>query len=343
PFHEALLTNFPDPAIFKHNETWYAFATNNAAGVLHQPLNKSAQDYGKAHIQLAISTDFGNWTLQNYTSDPLPTLGDWVATGYMNMNTTSQFNASDILLNYTVAVPRSNVWAPDLLQRPSDKKFILYYSATAANATRNHCVGAAIADLPQGPYKPLPTPIACPTYLGGAIDPSPFIDVDGKIYLAYKVDGNNNGHGGICGNTIPPLVNTPILLQRLAEDAVTPVGPSLDIMDRIREDGPLVEAPALVRSDEGVYFLFFSSGCTRMPSYDLKYATSTNVTGPYKRASRPLLLTGDWGLLAPGSVSVRCDAKRWRMAFHARVNTSFGGVRAMFTTGLVLNGTSVLL
>ena len=117
---------------------------------------------------------------------------------------------------------------------------------------------------------PLPAALACPTELGGALVPSRIIDIDGTIYVAYKVDGNNHGHGGICGNTVPPLVDTPILLQRLAEDAIKPVGPPVDIMDRTRDDSPLVEAPALVRSDKGVYFLSFSSGCTRMPSYDLK-------------------------------------------------------------------------
>ena len=103
----------------------------------------------------------------------------------------------------------------------------------------------------------------------------PIIDIDGTIYVAYKVDGNNHGHGGICGNTVPPLVDTPVLLQRLAEDAITPVGPPVDIIDCTRDDGPPVEAPALVRGDEGVHFLFFGSGCTRMPSHDLEYATST--------------------------------------------------------------------
>lgn len=205
---------------------------------------------------------------------------------------------------------------------------------------REIIVGAAVADVPQGPYSPWPTALACPTELGGAIDPSPIIDIDGTIYVAYKVDGNSHGHGGICGNTVPPLVDTPILLQRLAEDAITPVGPPVDIMDRTRDDGPLVEAPALVRSDGGLYFLFFSSGCTRMPSYDLKYATSTKINGPYKRASRPLLMTGDWDLLASGSVSVRRDESRWRMAFHARVMTPFGGVREMFTAALLLHGTT---
>ncbi|OCL01212.1 glycoside hydrolase family 43 protein [Glonium stellatum] len=344
PFNEALKTNFPDPAILKHNGTWYAFATNNAAGVLHQPNNKTLADYGKSNVQLATSLNFNTWTLHNYTEDPLPTLGDWVASGYLNIseaNATTPLDASATNPSSANEIPRSNVWAPDLLQRPSDGKFVLYYSATAASASRSHCVGAAVADLPQGPYSPLPTPFACPTELGGAIDPSPIVDVDGTIYVTYKIDGNNHGHGGICGNTVPPLVDTPILLQRFAEDAVTPVGSPFTILHRTSDDGPLVEAPALVRSDEGVYFLFFSSGCTRMPSYDLKYATSTKITGPYKRASRPLLMTGDWDLLAPGSVSVRRDESLWRMAFHARVMTPFGGVREMFTATLILNGTTV--
>ena len=56
--------------------------------------------------------------------------------------------------------------------------------------------------------------------------------------------------------------------------------------------------------------------------------------------SRPLLMTGDWNLLAPDSVSVRRDESRWRMAFHARVMTPFSGVREMFTAALILNGTT---
>lgn len=141
-------------------------------------------------------------------------------------------------------------------------------------------VGAAVVDVPQGPY-----PVAHRSCLSHGARRShrsiPIIDIDGTIYVAYKVDGNNYGHGGICGNTVPPLVDTPILLQRLAEDAITPVGPPVDIMDRTRDDSPLVEAPGLVRGDKGVYFLSFSSGCTRMPSYDLKYATNTKINGPY--------------------------------------------------------------
>lgn len=321
PIQEAIVANFPDPTILQHNGTWYAFATNNAAGILEQPHNRSSYEYGRSNVQLATSDDFSNWTLQDYTHDPLPILGDWVDRNFTN--TTNP------------PIPKANVWAPAILQRPSDGKFVLYYAATVDGRPRFHCVGAAVSNTssPAGPYVPIDTPLACPLEQGGAIDSAPFVDTDGTIYVAWKVDGNNVGHGGSCGNTVPPLVPTPIMLQKMQEDGTTADGDPVQILDRTESDGPLVEAPALARSDDGRYFLFFSSGCTRAPTYDLKYAYADNITGPYTRARYPLLKTGDWGLVAPGSVGIaRTDNGTYEMAFHARVPTDFGRVRAMFTT-----------
>ncbi|GAB7351351.1 hypothetical protein MBLNU459_g2035t1 [Dothideomycetes sp. NU459] len=327
PITEAIIANFPDPTIVQHNGTWYAFATNNAAGILEQPNNQSSYEYGRSNVQLAVSDDFDKWTLLNYTHDPLPTAGDWA-----NRNITNTTEGP---------VSRSNVWAPAILQRPSDGKFVLYYAAAAKDRGRTHCVGAAVSNTssPAGPYIPLDTPLACPVDKGGAIDPAPYIDTDGSIYVAWKVDGNNIGHGGSCGNTVPPLVPTPIMLQKMKEDGTTADGEAIQILDRDDSDGPLVEAPAFARTDDGRYFLFFSSGCTRNPSYDVKYAYADNITGPYTRAQYPLLKTGDWGLLAPGSVDIaRTDNGTYEMAFHARVFTTFGRVRAMFTTRIEFDG-----
>lgn len=130
------------------------------------------------------------------------------------------------------------------------------------------------------------------------------------------------------------------MLQKMHLNGTTASGAAITILDRTDIDGPLVEAPNIIRSDEGIYFLFFSSGCTRAPTYDLKYAWAHNVTGPYTRASKPLLQTGDWELLAPGSVGIhRNENGAFNMAFHARVITEFGRVRAMFTSHLVLKDT----
>jgi beta-xylosidase len=284
-------------------------------------------------VQIATSPNFKDWTLLNHTHDPLPQMGGWVRRG-LNENQN----------------PRAAVWAPAVIKRPSDGKFILYYSAAVENTTvvamSSHCIGAAISETtsPAGPYLPLNSSITCPVKEGGAIDPTPFIDTDGSLYLAYKVDGNNIGHGGACKNTVHPLEATPIKLQKMMADAVTPDGQDITILDRTEEDGPLVEAPVIVRSAEGIYFLFFSSGCTRDPSYDVKYAWAHDVRGPYQRAKKPLLRTGDFNLTAPGSIGLTdMEDGTYGMVFHARVEASYGKVRAMYTTSIRFNGTEVLL
>lgn len=102
-----------------------------------------------------------------------------------------------------------------------------------------------------------------------------------------EIDGNNAGHGGDCGNSVEPVVSTPIMLQKMLRDGVTPDGEPVQILDRTAEDGPLVEAPYLVRSKEGVYFLFFSSGCTRQSTYvsRLSQLVSVLVAQRYSRTS----------------------------------------------------------
>ncbi|TKA72878.1 hypothetical protein B0A55_06654 [Friedmanniomyces simplex] len=333
PVRAALDDNFPDPEVTFHNGTFYAFATNNAAGIIQRPDNASSYNYGISNVQIATSTDFLTWVLLNSTHDPLPTIGDWVIPG---------------MTEAPPKIPRANVWAPAVIQRPTDNKFVMYYSANQRNATEPHgrhppphCIGSAVSrtDSPAGPYDPIDNTLACPIDQGGAIDPAAFKDTDNTLYVAYKVDGNNVGHGGLCGNTKSPIVPTPIMLQKMQADGVTNIGDPVQILDRTKADGPLVEAPALVRSPDGIYFLFFSAGCTRSPTYDVKYATAKSVAGPYTRARSTLLQTGDWGLLAPGSVGVVEDGEGgYKMVFHARVSAPQGRIRAMFTTKLKFEG-----
>lgn len=191
---------------------------------------------------------------------------------------------------------------------------------------------------------------------------TPPTDDDNAIYLAYKEDGNSLGHGGECSNMVAPIHSTPIMLQRLSADGLSlyPNSPATQLLDRVAQDGPLVEAPQLVHA-AGMYYLFYNSGCTRSDDYAVRYATSSSITGPYVRAGgdegAPLLQTGDFGLVAPGSVAARfvptdglSDSDsfpregmegKWTVALHGRVGTAWGGVRPMFSAGLVFEGGSV--
>lgn len=202
----------------------------------------------------------------------------------------------------------------------------MYYSAEVFGHTRFHCVGAATSSDILGPYKPLDTALACPLAEGGAIDPDGFFDNStNKYYVTYKVDGNSIGHGGNCNNGIEPRVPTPIRLQELLPDAVTPAGEPVEILDRDWFDGPLIEAPSLHRSEEGIYFLFFSSNCFVGPLYDTSYATSDNITGPYKKTGRPLYVTGDGpDLMAPGGTDIMKDGSK--LVFHGDLK-GLGSIR----------------
>ncbi|KAI0024469.1 endo-arabinase [Xylariomycetidae sp. FL0641] len=299
-------TDFADPSPFWDNTSQTWYAVATA-GNGHQ-----VQVARSAGSSLA-----GPWTL--LALDLLPTSPAW-ATGH-------------------------NTWSPDL-RRLLDGRYVLYFSAVPSSAPTHFCIGAAVADDLLGPYAPVDTPLACPLAAGGAIDPAGFQDVDGSMYVLYKVDGNSAGHGGACMNSVPPLAATPILLQRVdPADGVTALGDPVQILDRAAGDGPLVEAPSLLRaSDAGEYVLFFSSGCFQDTSYDVKVAVAASVAGPYVRAPAPLLGTGSAGLTSPGGAGATAldfDG-RWAldgasMAFHA--DCDFG--RCMFVAGLVADASEV--
>ncbi|TLD39017.1 hypothetical protein E2P81_ATG00004 [Venturia nashicola] len=292
----AVITDdFPDPALIKVRNSWYSFGTTN----------------GKNNIQIARSGDFNNWSVLG--KDALPKLPAWAS---------------------------GPVWAPDVAQR-NDGSFVMYYSAALTQFSAHHCVGAAFAADIEGPYVAADRPLVCPDPTanganlnplitspgaGGAIDAAAFRDTDGQQYVLWKVDGNSVGSGGVCGNTNSPQRPTPIMLVAVEPDGVTPKGIPIQLLDRGDSDGPLIEAPNLIRTGDGGYALFFSSNCYTTPGYDVAYATSKTILGPYVKVPNPLIMTGTQGLAAPGGASIAADGQH--MVFHANV----GAGRGMFTT-----------
>ncbi|KKZ63699.1 hypothetical protein EMCG_02006 [[Emmonsia] crescens] len=106
----------------------------------------------------------------------------------------------------------------------------------------------------------------------------------------YKPEGTYGD--GNCSNAIPPLRSTRLLLQKMKSDGIRPDDEPVQILDRLKkEDGPLVEA--------------LNSG----------YATARETAGPYMRAKKPLLKSGDFGLGSPGGATVAKDGRK--LVFHA--------------------------
>ncbi|RHZ60464.1 glycoside hydrolase family 43 protein [Aspergillus thermomutatus] len=261
-------------------------------------------------VQVARSADFSSWTLLD--KEALPALAGWET--------------------------EIDHWAPDVIRR-NDGRYVMYYSGEAKQMVRHHCVGVAVSEGtdPTGPYVPNETPLSCRLDQGGSIDPAGFLDKDGSRYVVFKVDGNSIGHGGDCNNGIAPLVPTPILLQKVGDDGFTPIGNAIQILDRDDSDGPLVEAPNLILHGD-TYFLFYSTHCFTDTKYDVRWATSKSITGPYVKTGQKLFQTGDYGLTSPGGGTVcGCGDK---MLFHGFCESN---KRCTYAANIAIYGDQVTL
>ena len=252
----------------------------------------------------------------------------------------------------------------------------MYFSATTVQDTTKHCVGAATSKDIEGPYTPTSDdPLICPLSQGGAIDASGFKDWSvqgswggiaanastdswtnpawwgggegGQNYIAYKVDGNSIGNGnanntGTCGNTIDPIVATPLMLQPVKEDGVTFDGSAITMLNNNGlSDQGVIEAPAVVKNSDGTYVLFFSRNCFNGGNYAVAYATASKAAGPWTRQS-DLLKTGtEPNLYAPGGIDVYWDAEH--ALFHADQSENFTDVRQLWAAVMNIQGTKVTI
>jgi len=235
-------------------------------------------------------------------------------------------------------LPRHHIFIYTLTHIQASGSFVLYFSATSAQDESKHCVGAATSDFATGPFVPQDNYLACPLDQGGAIDPSGFTDSDGSTWVVYKVDGNSLGGGGPCGNANGKH-GTPIMLQEVdRKDGVTPVGKPTEILNREKHDGPLIEAPSLIKSPGGTYVLFFSSNCYNTALYDISYATSKSLKSGYSKVKgQPLLQTGDHGLFSPGGASAYSGKDGSKIVFHADLKYGDPSVREMYESGISID------
>lgn len=167
---------------------------------------------------------------------------------------------------------------------------MLYYAVSMAESPGRHCVAAATASNSAGPFTPVQTPLFCDLDAGGAIDADGFQDPNtGRQYVIYKVDGNSVGNGGACSNSVDPIAPTPLVLQEVsANDGYSLIGSPLAVLMNDANDGPNIEAPVLTYdASSGTYVIFYSSKCFVNPPYNIRYATSKSISGPYSKQGTP--------------------------------------------------------
>lgn len=212
----------------------------------------------------------------------------------------------------------------------------MYFAATYAKKPKFHCLGTATSPTIDGIYTPSQEIFSCNLDLGGAIDISGFFDpVTKKRFVTYKVDGNSLGSGGSCGNGFWSRKNTPLVLQEVAPDGIRKIGSMIKLLDREDVDGPCIEAPSMAYISKK-YFLFYSSNCWDSGFYDVKFATSDSVYGPFQKGGL-LLISPDLGLVNPGGAETTMDGKF--VTFHAGPP----GKRYMYTGRMEYDGDKTIV
>lgn len=219
-----------------------------------------------------------------------------------------------------------------------------------AESPSKHCVAAATAPNAQGPFTPVQTPLFCDLGAGGAIDADGFNDpVTHRQYVIYKVDGNSVGNGGACSNTVAPIAPTPLNLQEVSpDDGYSFIGGLTTVLLNDPTDGPNIEAPSLTYdTSTETYILLYSSKCFTQAPYNIRYATSKSIYGPYTKQPNSFLATGSTAanLYIPGGIDITKDGKR--AVFHGDTNMGwFQGdgslrVRSMYAIDLGISNGAV--
>ncbi|KAI1085448.1 glycosyl hydrolase [Whalleya microplaca] len=272
-FFGPLVERFPDPSLIYTDKVWYSFATgtNGKQGTW---------------IEGAYSKDFETWT--SLDGERIPDLPK---------------------ANWTKQEGTNSVWAPDVMQR-TDGEFLMYFAALDGSASGGrHCVGIARSDDISKTFSAEGLDaFVCNATHGGTIDPAFFRDHDEKddniaAYVVYKADGGRVG------------IPTELLIQQVDKDgkfegirkAKNSDGSTKDpvLLLRAESKDHNVEAPYIIRRGK-TYFLFFSTHLYNEAAYDIQYATSDNVLGPYKRKS-VALLTSD---TAPYKEDCKLDGEK---------------------------------
>jgi beta-xylosidase len=138
---------------------------------------------------------------------------------------------------------------------------------------------------------------------------------------------------------------TPIYGQQLRADGRALVGERhLLLANDLDWEGHLIEGPFLTRQN-GRYWMFYAGNDFTSSSYGIGYAVADRITGPWRKATEPLLRSHpSWSAPGHASVSVGQDGSP-RLFFHA-FHPGTGGYnvfRALLAVGLSFSDETVSL
>ncbi len=227
-----------------------------------------------ANIPVLSSTDLETW---QRAGDALPSLPAWSVPG--------------------------RTWSPGVVSIAG--LYVMYYATEVADSGEQ-CLSIATSSAPTGPFTDNSSaPFVCQTSLGGSIDPQPFVDTDGRLYLYWKSNGGQS--------TVPATIWAALL----SPDGLSLASSPQAVLGQDQAWESTLEGPDMVNAS-GAYVLFYSGGAWNSAGYGVGYADCAGPFGPCTKPVGAPILHSDAHRLGPGGESLFQDASgHWWMAYHA--------------------------
>ncbi|HET6793605.1 MAG TPA: cell wall-binding repeat-containing protein, partial [Acidimicrobiales bacterium] len=291
-----------------------------AAGLDYYQNPVVAHDAPDPSVVESGGTYYAFSTASNYVNIPLYTSADlshWTAAG----------EALPALPSWTTP---GRTWAPGVMA--FGDHWVMYY-ATAETASGLQCISRATAHSPDGPYvDDSGGPFICQRDQGGSIDPYPFRDPLGRVWLYWKTNGAGSQPARIWASA-------------LTSDGAGLTGALSVLVSADRSvEGGVVENPSMVAVGNG-YDLLYSQNQWESASYAVGYAVCSTPAGPCSKPAGPPVMASKGTVLGPGGESVfeDADGNSW-LVYHAWTSpaTSYaaGGARTLRVDKLGFDGST---
>lgn len=274
----------PDPAPYVHGDTLYLFTDHD---------EDDAQYFRMRDWQLYSTTDLLNWT---YRGTPMSTA------------------------TFSWAKQGDNAWAAQAVER--DGRWYWYMCAEDLAHPGLHAIGVAVAPRPEGPYTdPIGRPLATGTL--GFIDPTVFVDTDGRAWLFW---GNN-------GLWYAPLADDMVSLAGEVREVAGLNNPASFGPMRLKRDYATNKMMEKTNYEEGpwvfrrgdIYYMVYAAG--GVPEH-MAYSYASNIHGPWTYGGRIIDE-------APGSFTIHGGSVDFKghhlMFFHNGMGSNGSGFRRSTT------------
>lgn len=212
-------------------------------------------------------------------------------------------------------------WAPEVYYVESLKKFYMFY-------TVNEQVCVATSDSPEGPFV---QDVKQPLFGSEKnIDPSLFIDSDGKAYLYFV---------RFTGGNVIWCAEMNSDLKSLKEETLTKCIEAQDEWER--KQATVAEGPSILKQN-GVYYLLYSANHFESKDYAVGYATSDSPFGPWEKYSGNPILRRDMDQTARLSGTGHgapfiCEDGSYKYIFHAHASEEKVQPRSSYIKDLTLS------